>query len=64
MITAFVREIRMELDAELERIMKAMMNGSAGSWEDYKRMIGIVTGLRKSRDMIDSIYSQYLNNED
>lgn len=64
MIVEFVRELRVELDSEIERITKAVVNGSAANWEDYKRMIGITTGLKKAREMVDSVYNQYLNNEE
>ena len=64
MITDYVRKVRAELDSEIERETGSTGRGSAKNFDDYRYRVGIYTGLKRARDLVDSIFKQYLNDDE
>jgi hypothetical protein len=64
MILEFVREVRGELDAEMNRVAIALGNGCASSWEDYRRQTGMIAGLKRAREKLDAVFKTYIESDE
>jgi hypothetical protein len=63
MMTHFVRSLRKALDEAYQAVVEANGKGTASDWADYNYKVGVSTGLKRARNMVDELYKQ-LNNGD
>ena len=63
MMTHFVRSLRKELDEAYQAVVDANGSGCANDWANYKYKVGVSTGLKRARNLVDELYKQ-LNNGD
>lgn len=53
-----------QLDADRERIVTAVVSGSASSFDDYQALVGRIRGLDRARELIVEGFRNYDHEED
>ena len=59
-----IRELRVAMDSEIDRLTQSTAIGSASDWPDYRYRVGVVTGWKRARSRVDEVFKQWLNDED
>lgn len=59
-----IPSIKRDLDRQVNDIEQLLGAGKASCWEDYKRLCGIIQGLKQAKDAIDIVARKYLDDED
>ena len=54
MLIQIRNHLREDIRTEMQQVSDALMSGKAADYADYRRMVGILTGLKKSLDVIDA----------
>jgi len=57
-------QIKLFINDEIAKIANSLANGSAGSFDDYKKQCGRIQGLRQSLAIVDDAIELYVNDED
>lgn len=60
MITDFVRMARDRIYQDIGQMSTALGNGSANHFDEYKRITGIIAGMKKAISIIDETYKEYM----
>lgn len=58
MMTHFVRSLRKNLDEYFKTVVEANGNGGANDWAAYRYQVGVATGIKKARYIVDDLYKQ------
>ena len=61
---SIARDFAREMDKQAREIEQAMGAGKVASWEDYKRQCGIIQGLARAKDALNSIARKYLDDDE
>ncbi len=59
-----VIQIKQNINDEIEKIVQSLANGSAGTFDDYKKHCGKIQGLRYAIVCVDEAIDMYLNDDD
>ncbi len=54
--------LREDIFAEMQQVSDALSSGKAVDYADYRRMVGILVGMKKSLDVVDARFRR-LDNE-
>lgn len=60
MITDFVHMVRDRIYQDIGQMSMALGNGSANHFDEYKRITGIIAGMKKAISIIDETYKEYM----
>ena len=52
---AFHRSLKAAIDDAIESRSEALSNGSAGTFDQYMRQVGFITGLREVLNLADEV---------
>mgnify|MGYP000896336488 CR=1 FL=1 len=64
MISPFVALLRTDLKKRADELSEHLGRGGAAHWDDYKRGVGMIEGLRTAIDSIESQYRKFLNDDE
>ena len=53
-----------EIDKKITDIQISLGGGKAADWADYKRMVGLIAGLRQSKDVLKDTLKKHIEDDD
>lgn len=59
-----IRDLRHSIDAQVRDIEQSMGAGKVSSWEDYKRLAGVIQGLQRAKVALDEVARKYLDEDE
>lgn len=64
MLSEYLHELRAELDAELDRMVRSTGIGAATDWADYRYRVGIATGFKRALEKANELFKTFNESED
>jgi hypothetical protein len=59
-----LKEIGHEIDKEISQIQVMLGDGVCEDYAQYKQLVGTIVGLKKSKELIKTIYTNMINGDD
>lgn len=55
--------LREDIAGQMKRISDELSSGRAADFGEYKRLVGVLQGLRKALDSVDTVFNKLLDDE-